>query len=138
MHNVTEKTDFRLIYSLGKHPFLGVIIEPHIVYLNKNGTLSLSFQRIFSNTMEDYSSAIDKKDRKIIAILDELEQSNVIKKHYKKHIRPIDYFTKVWNKEVKADRKSTRLNSSHVSISYAVFCLKQQTDGQEEPRRGRV
>src|SRR5699024_12166379 len=24
------------------------------------------------------------------------------------------------------DRKSTRLNSSHVSISYAVFCLKQQ------------
>src|SRR5207249_7053510 len=25
-----------------------------------------------------------------------------------------------------ADRKSTRLNSSHVSISYAVFCLKKQ------------
>src|SRR5699024_12135277 len=24
----------------------------------------------------------------------------------------------------KRDRKSTRLNSSHVSISYAVFCLK--------------
>src|SRR5690606_40928352 len=24
------------------------------------------------------------------------------------------------------DRKSTRLNSSHVKISYAVFCLKQQ------------
>src|SRR5699024_11431522 len=26
----------------------------------------------------------------------------------------------------KEDRKSTRLNSSHVSISYAVFCLKQK------------
>src|SRR5699024_11427590 len=26
--------------------------------------------------------------------------------------------------EVEKDRKSTRLNSSHVSISYAVFCLK--------------
>src|SRR4051794_41672903 len=25
------------------------------------------------------------------------------------------------------DRKSTRLNSSHPSISYAVFCLKQNT-----------
>src|SRR3989442_4641426 len=25
------------------------------------------------------------------------------------------------------DRKSTRLNSSHVRISYAVFCLKKQT-----------
>src|SRR2546430_12008488 len=29
-----------------------------------------------------------------------------------------------------ADRKSTRLNSSHSQISYAVFCLKQQTHGQ--------
>src|SRR5699024_11562459 len=29
---------------------------------------------------------------------------------------------------LKEDRKSTRLNSSHVSISYAVFCLKKKTD----------
>src|SRR5690606_40811273 len=28
---------------------------------------------------------------------------------------------------VQADRKSTRLNSSHVKISYAVFCLKKKT-----------
>src|SRR5690554_7616023 len=27
-----------------------------------------------------------------------------------------------------ADRKSTRLNSSHVRISYAVFCLKKKSD----------
>src|SRR3989442_8616645 len=27
-----------------------------------------------------------------------------------------------------ADRKSTRLNSSHVRISYAVFCLKKKID----------
>src|SRR5690349_22502537 len=26
------------------------------------------------------------------------------------------------------DRKSTRLNSSHVEISYAVFCLKKKND----------
>src|SRR5690625_6508298 len=26
------------------------------------------------------------------------------------------------------DRKSTRLNSSHVAISYAVFCLKKKTE----------
>src|SRR5204862_6671757 len=29
--------------------------------------------------------------------------------------------------ETRADRKSTRLNSSHVEISYAVFCLKKKT-----------
>src|SRR5438874_10105653 len=28
--------------------------------------------------------------------------------------------------ETRADRKSTRLNSSHVEISYAVFCLKKK------------
>src|SRR5437868_10060016 len=28
----------------------------------------------------------------------------------------------------RGDRKSTRLNSSHVSISYAVFCLKKKTE----------
>src|SRR5699024_11504643 len=30
-------------------------------------------------------------------------------------------------KAARLDRKSTRLNSSHVSISYAVFCLKKKT-----------
>src|SRR5690625_7037647 len=29
------------------------------------------------------------------------------------------------------DRKSTRLNSSHVAISYAVFCLKKKTKHNE-------
>src|SRR5690349_22887819 len=29
------------------------------------------------------------------------------------------------------DRKSTRLNSSHVEISYAVFCLKKKTTQQK-------
>src|SRR5437870_11242106 len=43
----------------------------------------------------------------------------------------------IWNKggrlavarasDPDADRKSTRLNSSHVAISYAVFCLKKKT-----------
>src|SRR5690625_5593318 len=30
------------------------------------------------------------------------------------------------------DRKSTRLNSSHVAISYAVFCLKKKKTFQKE------
>src|SRR5690606_40678479 len=33
-----------------------------------------------------------------------------------------DVFLKLWE----IDRKSTRLNSSHVKISYAVFCLKKK------------
>src|SRR3712207_8842622 len=34
------------------------------------------------------------------------------------------------------DRKSTRLNSSHANISYAVFCLKKKTtSGWADPTR---
>src|SRR6266436_7425902 len=33
------------------------------------------------------------------------------------------------------DRKSTRLNSSHGYISYAVFCLKKKKKTKSEPRR---
>src|SRR3712207_593443 len=32
------------------------------------------------------------------------------------------------------DRKSTRLNSSHANISYAVFCLKKNTYSDASPR----
>src|SRR2546426_4135102 len=32
------------------------------------------------------------------------------------------------------DRKSTRLNSSHLVISYAVFCLKKKKNGESSGR----
>src|SRR5690349_23221106 len=37
--------------------------------------------------------------------------------------------------ELVLDRKSTRLNSSHVEISYAVFCLKKKTARCDRLRR---
>ena len=36
---------------------------------------------------------------------------------------------------IMADRKSTRLNSSHTVISYAVFCLKKKKKTHQYPRR---
>src|SRR3712207_8964041 len=33
----------------------------------------------------------------------------------------------------KRDRKSTRLNSSHANISYAVFCLKKKKNPTKKP-----
>src|SRR2546428_9739412 len=36
-------------------------------------------------------------------------------------------------REVDSDRKSTRLNSSHDQISYAVFCLKKKIDMEDSP-----
>src|SRR5207249_8335576 len=39
--------------------------------------------------------------------------------------------------ERQPDRKSTRLNSSHVSISYAGFCLKKKTERHLVPNEAR-
>src|SRR3712207_6893467 len=41
------------------------------------------------------------------------------------HQDPADHL-QVEAADVHADRKSTRLNSSHANISYAVFCLKKK------------
>src|SRR5690348_17636980 len=41
--------------------------------------------------------------------------------------REVERFGRAAHGEEEADRKSTRLNSSHPSISYAVFCLKKKT-----------
>src|SRR5260221_7846564 len=44
--------------------------------------------------------------------------------------------------EIDADRKSTRLNSSHTVISYAVFCLKkkkrEQNQSNHQPRQANI
>src|SRR2546430_10589219 len=39
-----------------------------------------------------------------------------------------------WKPRASLDRKSTRLNSSHSQISYAVFCLKKKKELQLELR----
>src|SRR5207253_8598451 len=36
--------------------------------------------------------------------------------------------------QTREDRKSTRLNSSHVAISYAVFCLKKKNTSEDDTR----
>src|SRR3989449_6513317 len=41
-----------------------------------------------------------------------------------------------WLDQYLRDRKSTRLNSSHGYISYAVFCLKKKNFFRKSPTRG--
>src|SRR5690625_6272903 len=54
----------------------------------------------------------------------ELRVDRTIKRAYKSMAQHVTHM----EKSLKGtDRKSTRLNSSHVAISYAVFCLKKKT-----------
>src|SRR5690606_36949661 len=52
--------------------------------------------------------------------------------------RAARYTGGLWVGKFIKDRKSTRLNSSHVKISYAVFCLKKKKTAQKTPRKPRL
>ncbi|MBE8721752.1 DEAD/DEAH box helicase [Sphingobacterium pedocola] len=100
MQKIDNSVPYRLIYSLGEHPYLGYLIEPHIVQLNSNGSDSLSYKRVFTNTVDEFKSALDEEDYKIIKLLDEIEQTHVIKRFHKKAIRPMDYFSKIFDQKI--------------------------------------
>src|SRR6202008_5088627 len=51
-----------------------------------------------------------------------LFRSRTLRSRYHRARRELLYRASFWIK----DRKSTRLNSSHANISYAVFCLKKK------------
>jgi SNF2 family DNA or RNA helicase len=97
---VDAKKPFTLVYSLCKHEFLGYLIEPHVVQLNFDGSFSLTYQRIFSNTASDFSKQLDDKDLVLIKLLESIEQSQIIKGFYKKHIRPSVYFSTIFNEKL--------------------------------------
>src|SRR5688500_20049264 len=46
-----------------------------------------------------------------------------------RHVDVVADVVEVVARELVRDRKSTRLNSSHLVISYAVFCLKKKKKG---------
>lgn len=100
MQQIDKSIRYQLIYSLGEHPYLGYLLEPHIVQLNANGTLSLASKRVFSNTVDEFASVLDELDYKIIKLLDEIEQTHVIKKYHKKAIRPADYFLNIFDQKI--------------------------------------
>src|SRR2546426_1642782 len=49
-----------------------------------------------------------------------------VAQRYPEDLAPHIALARVYNRLKETDRKSTRLNSSHLVISYAVFCLKKK------------
>jgi superfamily II DNA or RNA helicase len=100
MLRVDSTKPCQIIYAIAKHEYLSFVIEPHVVQLNPNGEFSLTYQRLFSNTAKEFLSCIDDTDIKLIKILEEIEQGNIIKKFYKKPIRPFEFFTKIFTEQL--------------------------------------
>src|SRR5699024_6149382 len=68
------------------------------------------------NSIQDYLNDVHIAENELIDILTNYSKSTILKANK----------SGVYNVLTQRDRKSTRLNSSHVSISYAVFCLKKK------------
>lgn len=100
MLRVDSSKPFKVVYSLCRHEFLGWLIEPHAVQLNSDGGFSLTHQRLFSNTVEEFSKGLESLDFKLIKLLDEMEQGYVIKRYYKKIIRPVEFFERVFDEKI--------------------------------------
>ena len=62
----------------------------------------------------------------VTAISDEMFSGEAITDPYSYYGRIRDEDPVHWNEKYELDRKSTRLNSSHKPISYAVSCLKKK------------
>ncbi len=97
MLRVATDKPYKLVYSLAKHDYFGFLIEPHIVQLNTDGGFSLTHQRIFSHTYDEFSEVINATDIKLIKLCEEIEQDYVIKKLFKKNVRATEFFAKMWD-----------------------------------------
>src|SRR5690554_5558137 len=81
--------------------------------VNTNKPTERMLERILSS--DNMNEAYQKvKRNKGAGGVDKMEMDELLE-HLKTH-----------REEILTDRKSTRLNSSHVRISYAVFCLKKK------------
>src|SRR5699024_11934430 len=81
-------------------------------------------------TSDEFEAKLNDTNEQSLFVMDNLDDTTIsIIQHisvdeYLDSNPTLEYLTDRFEKEYdKQDRKSTRLNSSHVSISYAVFCL---------------
>jgi hypothetical protein len=92
---LSEKANISFVYSIVKHQYLGLIIEPFLVEVTAAGNFSLSHQRLISANANLYPNLLEEDDIKVIKILDEITPERLTKKFYKKEtIRPKEFFEK--------------------------------------------
>src|SRR5207249_6368355 len=83
--------------------------------------------KFFSRRVERLDDSVGKENQRVAR--PQLQGGSFVSRiHFDSERKPSDFeLLKRAVRPAQKDRKSTRLNSSHVSISYAVFCLKKKT-----------
>src|SRR2546430_4934661 len=92
---------------------------------------SLFFFFFFNDTAttEIYTLSLHERSSDLSSSAPSLERSSSIVRHARAFPD-----TTIFTSVALGDRKSTRLNSSHSQISYAVFCLKKKNISLPPPR----
>src|SRR5207302_6339296 len=72
-----------------------------------------------------FSTRVSLQKPRLVTLMDEQQQCDYL-------IGRIQRIAVMRRAKQQRDRKSTRLNSSHVKISYAVFCLKKKKKNKEK------
>src|SRR5690606_41313232 len=112
-------------YTLSHTPAPATASQPCTSYQTRPTTSSSSFlyslpRRPPSSTLFPYTTLF--RSISIVELADSIRYP----------MPTLDATVSEMTEPTKADRKSTRLNSSHVKNSYAVFCLKKKT--RADPR----
>src|SRR5690625_3143783 len=110
-------------------------LNAYFVWLEKGLKSTYGIDRITANNWDAVSATINKRHQNTNFHLDVLKVKGkyigFMEDSYwdpGSDIGYPDFITPVYRIDMwmQGDRKSTRLNSSHVAISYAVFCLKKK------------
>src|SRR5690625_6364143 len=102
----------------------------------KKGFRRSGNSELHSAAIQKLQAASSKEKDEVIAML-ESDEAGISQQSAEERIsqyglnevqydKPPSWFVQLIRSFLNPDRKSTRLNSSHVAISYAVFCLKKK------------
>src|SRR5690242_21411707 len=83
------------------------------------------YTTLFRSSRQQKISQVIERERELESVAGQLvpldERAGVVAQHVEPAVAGLE-----GRRQLAQDRKSTRLNSSHMSISYAVFCLKKK------------
>lgn len=98
---VDNQAKYKLIFSVHRHPNLGVMVHPYVVEYTSLNTLSLTYQKLFSGNATHYTK-LTSEELDLIKILDPLMVEHLIKKFSPvQKIRPKEFFRKHFTSELR-------------------------------------
>ncbi|MEQ8238560.1 MAG: DEAD/DEAH box helicase [Cyclobacteriaceae bacterium] len=135
--NISPDSPFQLIYSLFQHEYLGYLFESFVVELNDKGNLTYSHQNISSLNAKEFDAGLDANDYELIRLMEEVQQSEVLKKFQKKKGKPEEFFLKIYDKkagdkllQTEIDQYLERRRSKIMSLISGKMLFEMGKDGE--------